>query len=166
MAESWFVVQTQPRAEARARQHLINQGFAAYLPVYRRRVRHARRTEIVLRPLFPGYLFVSLDPARDRWRSVNGTIGVQRILTDGETPCRVPAEIIDEIESREDEDGAIKLAPPAFRSGQSVRVVDGAFADVAGLFEEMRDENRAVLLVSLLARRVRVSVPAADVAAA
>jgi hypothetical protein len=34
------------------------------------------------------------------------------------------------------------------------------------LFEEMRDENRVVLLVSLLGRKVRMQVPAAAVAAA
>ena len=73
---AWFAVRTQPRAEEKAVRHLVNQGFAAYLPRYRRRVRHARRNEIVLRPLFPGYLFVELDPARCRWRSINGTVGV------------------------------------------------------------------------------------------
>ena len=84
MRASWFVVQTQPRAEAKAKRHLINQGFTTYLPVYRRRVRHARRSEIALRPLFPGYLFVRLDPEQQRWRSINGTVGVRQILTDGD----------------------------------------------------------------------------------
>jgi hypothetical protein len=37
---------------------------------------------------------------------------------------------------------------------------------VSGLFEEMRDENRIVLLVSLLGRKVRMQVPVAAVAAA
>jgi transcriptional antiterminator RfaH len=166
MCASWFVVQTQPRAEAKARRHLINQGFTAYLPVYRRRVRHARRNEIAMRPLFPGYLFVRLDPEQQRWRSINGTVGVRQILTDGNAPRYVADQIIEEIIAREDETGAVKLMPPAFSPGQAVRVVDGAFADVSGLFEEMRDENRAVLLISLLGRKVRVNVLAAEVTAA
>lgn len=166
MQGSWFVVQTQPRAEAKAKRHLVNQGFTTYMPVYERRVRHARRTEMVLRPLFPGYLFVQLDPEMHRWRSINGTVGVRQILTDGNAPRYVPDRIIEEIVAREDETGAVKLATPAFSPGQSVRLVDGAFADVAGLFEEMRDENRAVLLISLLGRKVRVQVPAAEVTAA
>ena len=105
MGASWFVVQTQPRAEAKAKRHLINQGFTTYLPVYRRRVRHARRSEIALRPLFPGYLFVRLDPEQQRWRSINGTAGVRQILTDGNSPRYVPDRIIDEIIAREDEQG-------------------------------------------------------------
>jgi hypothetical protein len=34
MCASWFVVQTQPQAESKAKRHLINQGFTAYLPYY------------------------------------------------------------------------------------------------------------------------------------
>jgi transcriptional antiterminator RfaH len=163
---TWFVVRTQPRAEEKAVRHLANQGFATYLPRYRRRVRHARRDEIVLRPLFPGYLFVELDPARCRWRSINGTVGVYEILTNGDTPLAVPETIVAEIKSREDETGAVKLAPPLFMRGQTVRLIDGPLADVSALLEEMRDENRVVLLVSLLGRKVRMQVSAAAVAAA
>jgi transcriptional antiterminator RfaH len=162
---AWFVVRTKPRAEEKAVWHLANQGFAAYLPRYRRRVRHARRNAIVLRPLFPGYLFVGLDPMRCRWRSINGTIGVHEILTTGDMPLAVPEAIIVEIRSREDETGAVKLAPPSFTRGQAVRLLEGPLADVSGLFEEMRDENRIILLVSLLGRKVRMQVPVAAVAA-
>lgn len=165
MHNSWFVVQTQSRAEAKAKLHLVNQGFDTYMPVYQRRVRHARRTEMVMRPLFPGYLFVRLDPDMHRWRSINGTVGVRQILTNGNMPRYVPDRIIDEIIEREDENGAVKLTPPTFSPGQRVRMVDGAFAEISGLFEEIRDEARAVLLISLLGRKVRVSVPTADLAA-
>jgi len=166
MQTSWYVVRTQSRAEEKALRHLANQGFTAYLPRYSRRVRHARRNEIVLRPLFPGYLFIQLDPEQCRWRSINGTVGVHEILTSGDTPLPVPERIIAEIKAREDETGAVKLALPSFARGQVVRMLEGPLADVNGLFEEMRDENRVVLLVSLLGRKVRMQVPATAVAAA
>jgi transcriptional antiterminator RfaH len=162
---AWFVVRTKPQAEEKAARHLANQGFAAYLPRYRRRIRHARRSMVVLRPLFPGYLFVELDPEHRRWRSINGTIGVNEILSNGNVPLAVPEAIVAEIRSREDETGAVKLAPPLFRRGQAVRLIEGPLADVSALFEEMRDENRIVLLVSLLGRKVRMQVGAAAVAA-
>ena len=166
MLELWFVVRTQSRAEEKAAHHLSNQGFVPYLPRYRRRVRHARRDAIVLRPLFPGYLFVHLDPTQCRWRSINGTIGVREILCNGDDPLSVPACVIDEIKAREDETGAVKLFAPRFMRGQVVRLLDGPMADINGLFEEMRDENRVVLLVSLLGRQVRMQVPAGAVTAA
>ncbi len=166
MLESWFVVRTQVRAEEKAAHHLANQGFVPYLPRYRRRVRHARRDAMVLRPLFPGYLFVHLDPTQCRWRSINGTVGVREILCNGDSPLPVPTCIIDEIKAREDESGAVKLSAPRFVRGQAVRLLEGPLADLSGLFEEMRDENRVVLLVSLLGRKVRMQVPTAAVAAA
>lgn len=166
MAASWFVVQTHPRAETKAQRHLLNQNFTTYLPVYRRRIRHARRTEAVLRPLFPNYLFVQLDPDLHRWRSINGTVGVRQILSDGNAPRQVSDSIIDAILARQGGDGVIALTPPTFRRGQSVRLTDGAFAEMSALFEEMRDDDRAVLLVSLLGRKVRVSVPVGEVVAA
>ena len=166
MSESWYVVQTQPCAEEKAKWHLIKQGFASYLPRYRRRVRHARKVQQVLRPLFPSYLFVRLDPQACRWRSINGTIGVRHILTDGVMPRFIDSTVISDIMAREDEAGAVRLARPVFRPGQSVRVTDGPFTDVRGLIEEMRDEDRVVVLLSLLGRKVRTQVSPEFVAAA
>ena len=165
MPASWYVVQTQPRAEEKAKWHLGNQNITTYLPRFRRPVRHARRTEISLRPLFPGYLFVHLDPDECRWRSINGTVGVHQILSDGNVPLALPDRIIAEIKAREDESGAVKLRP-SFTRGQTVRLMQGPFTDVDGLFEEIRDEDRVVLLVSLLGRKVRIQVPTEVVTAA
>ena len=166
MSEFWCVVQTQTRLEEKAYRHLVNQDFATYLPRYLRRVRHARRSVEALRPLFPGYLFVRLDAGAYRWRSINGTMGVQRILTDGESPKYLDEAIIRSIMDREDESGAIRMARPSFLHGQAVRVTDGPFAEVDALFEDMRDDDRAMLLISLLGRKVRVQVPIAAIAAA
>ena len=166
MQANWFVVQTQPHCESKAKRHLINQGFDAYLPVYRRRVRHAGRTSIVLRPLFPGYLFVRLDPDVSRWRSVNGTLGVRQILSDGERPRYLDDRIVDEIKAREDSSGVIDLAAATFVRGQAVRVTEGPMVNIEGLFQDVRDENRVVLLVSLLGRKVRLQVPTQAVEAA
>jgi transcriptional antiterminator RfaH len=163
---SWFVVQTQARSEEKARHHLANQGFTIYLPRYRRRIRHARRSETVHRPLFPGYLFVRFDLGATRWRAINGTVGVHHILTNGELPQRVPEAIVQEIKAREDETGAVTLLPSSLAPGQPVRLIDGPLAEVSGLFEEAQDDKRIVLLFTLLGREVRAVVPAAAVAAA
>jgi transcriptional antiterminator RfaH len=83
MTAHWYVVQTRPHAEVRAAQHLQRQGFATYLPRHLKRRRHARRTEIVAAPLFPRYLFVLVDMATQRWRSIHSTIGVSRLVCNG-----------------------------------------------------------------------------------
>ena len=74
----WYAVYTQPHAEPKALEHLLRQGYAAYLPRYRTKVSHARRRQIVLRPLFPRYLFAGIDRATMPWRPILSTVGVTR----------------------------------------------------------------------------------------
>ena len=161
----WYVVQTQPHAEARAERHLANQGIEAYLPRHRKTRRHARKVETVLAPLFPRYLFVFLDVERERWRRVNGTVGIVQIVCQGDTPAAVPAGIVEEIRSREDESGAVVIEPPSFERGAALRIMQGPLAEQTGLFQQMADQERIVLLLNLLGRDIRVTVPRDAVAA-
>jgi transcriptional antiterminator RfaH len=156
----WYVVHTQPNGEARADLNLRRQGFCTYLPRYVRRRRHARRQEMVARPLFPRYLFVALDVARDRWRAVHSTFGVNHLLLAGEEPLPVPDGVIDEIRARENGDGFVKLGLPAgLRPGSPVRLIDGIFAESTGVLERAADDRRVAILLELLGREVRVFVP-------
>jgi transcriptional antiterminator RfaH len=157
----WYVVHTQPHHEGRAEANLRRQGFATYLPRYLRRRRHARRTETVPRPLFPRYLFVALDLARDRWRAVQSTVGVSHLVVAGEAPAPVPDAVIEEIWAREGSDGFVALGLPAgIGPGSPVRLIDGIFAEARGVLDRIADDRRVAVLLELLGRQVRVLVPA------
>ncbi len=153
----WFVVRTKSNAEDRAVWHLKNQGFDVYLPRYRKQVRHARKTQTVLRPLFPGYMFVRMDPARQRWQAVNGTVGVVSLVQFGDLPHPISSEVVEAIRARE-EDGAVSLAPQGLQRGDRVRVREGVFVDHMALLEEVCDQKRVFLLLELMGRKVRVKV--------
>jgi transcriptional antiterminator RfaH len=161
----WYAVNTQPNQEARADENLRRQGFCSWLPRFRRLRRHARRTEFVLSPLFPGYLFVRLDPETERWRSINGTFGVIRLLCNGDTPLAVPEGLVEEIMQRRDETGFVGVPSRRLTFGKAVRIASGPFANLEGLFQEMPERDRVVLLFNLLGRKVRASVPLAVLAA-
>lgn len=165
-AASWYIVHTHARAEIKAEVNLQRQGFATYLPRYLKRRRHARRLEIVPAPLFPRYLFVAIDVASQRWRSIQSTFGVTHLVCNGEAPSSVTAAIIDELKRREDEKGFIRLAKRTFSRGEKVRVVDGVFSACLGLFEGMTDNERVTVLLDLLGRKVRVIMDRDAVAAA
>src|SRR5882724_10664674 len=109
MSVQWYVVHTRAQGEDRADFNLRRQGFATYLPRYLRARRHARRTETVARPLFPRYLFVALDVARDRWLTVQSTFGVSSLVIVGNDPVPLPAGVVDEIRAREGEQGFVRL---------------------------------------------------------
>ena len=93
--ERWFVVQTLSKREAKAQFQLGQQGFRVFLPVVMRTVRHARKMRNAKVAAFPGYLFVALDLDRDRWRSVNGTFGVSRLVMSESAPLAVPFGIVE-----------------------------------------------------------------------
>jgi transcriptional antiterminator RfaH len=165
-APSWYVVYTQQGKEILAAQQLRNQGFDVYLPQYQKLRRHAGRTDIVATALFPRYLFAGLDTDRQRWRSVNGTRGVVGLVMFGDKPIPVPQDVVEEIRSREDETGYVRLNGPAFQRGQTLRIVEGPMTDAQAIFEEQVDGSRAILLVSLLGRLVRTRMPLRQVEAA
>jgi transcriptional antiterminator RfaH len=163
----WYVVQTQPNAESKVIVHLGRQGFATYLPRYLKRRRHARRVDVVAAPLFPRYLFVEIDVAIHRWRSICSTIGVSRLICVGELPTPVPGNVVATLKNRENANGLIQLErQPQFRVGDKIRVRDGIFSDCLGLYDGMPDRDRVAVLLDLLGRKVRVLLDAEAVAAA
>ena len=166
-APQWYVAQTHPRAEEKAAAHLARQGFPIYLPRYLKRRRHARRVETVAAPLFPRYLFVAVDMAAQRWRSIQSTVGVMQLVRNGEAPAAVSNRIVEELKNRECGLGFIQLdQSPTFRLGDKLRVIDGVFCDSLGSFEGMSDGERVTILLDLLGRKVRVRLDAEFVTAA
>ena len=163
----WYVVQTQVNGEAKATEHLRRQGYEIYLPRYLKRRRHARKMDFTARPLFPRYIFVAIDMATQRWRSVQSTVGVSRLVTNGDSPAVVPEGVVRALKAREDTKGFVKLdAAPAFTPGDKVRVLAGAFMGNAGLFNGMADHDRVSILLEMLGRQVRVLLDADVVVAA
>jgi transcriptional antiterminator RfaH len=112
-------------------------------------------------------VFVSVDTSMQRWRSIYSTVGVARLVCNGEAPAAVPDGIVESLKSREDTGGFIKLDfRSSFRPGDKIRVLDGAFSSCFGLFEGMAERERIAILLDLLGRKVRVVLDADLVAAA
>jgi Transcription antiterminator len=153
----WFVVHTQPHNEMRAVANLHQQDFSTFCPSLRRTVRHARQVKTVLAPLFPNYIFVQLDTAIDRWRCINGTRGVVRLITQGDHPVPVPQCIVEDLQLRTASDGAVDWAA-SFKLGDAVMIADGPFAKFVGTLERLDAAGRVQVLLDLLGRSVRVSV--------
>ncbi len=154
----WYVVSCQIRQEARADLNLRRQGFASWLPRLRRTRRHARRIDNVLVPLFPGYLFVSMDLDRQPWRSINGTFGVRRLLCENERPAPIAQGFIETLRETVDEDGLVAAPSDAFKCGDQVRLIAGPFADMVGTLARLTDKDRVAVLLNVLGREVRALV--------
>ncbi len=162
----WYVVLTHAHCEKKAAMHLERQGYGVYLPCYLKRRRHARKIETVAAALFPRYLFVAVDRTVQRWRSISSTVGVSRLVCNGDEPAVVPDAIIEGLK-RQEVDGLVRLQQrPQFAVGAKVRVLDGVFENHLGLYDGMSDSHRVAVLLDLLGRKVRVLLDDLSVAAA
>lgn len=155
--DRWYVIHTQPRAEGRAISNLERQGYHIFCPRTRKTVRHAHKATHIFAPLFPNYLFVRLDVSRDHWRTLNGTRGVIRLITQGETPQPVPAGIVEALQARMSTDGAMNWVP-SLKIGQAVRISDGPLVNFVGTFEHLDTAGRVRVLLDLLGRSVSVAL--------
>lgn len=160
--DRWYVVYTQPRAEDRALWHLENQGFDCFLPRCLKTRLHARKTDTVLEPLFPRYLFTRFDADATRWRAINGSRGVVNLLCDGVRPLAIPSRFVETLQEQADNDGITPLASLGlFRKGQKVCIKSGAFAGQFGQVAEVfsKGADRVQVLLSLLGVETRMQVP-------
>ena len=161
--ERWYVVRTQPHREAQAAQQLENQDYRVFLPRFLKSRRHARKFETVLAPLFPRYMFIVLDLGRDRWRSVNGTYGVDRLLMRSGEPEAVPQGLVEQLTEAASADGVARSGP-ALKEGQSIRVTAGPFAELLGTLERLDDQGRVRVLLQIMGGSVPVLLPQTIVA--
>ena len=161
----WAVVNTHPHREQIALENLQRQDFTAYCPMLRRRRSHARRVTSVLRPLFPGYLFVSTGTNFGRWRPILSTYGVRSIVRSGQNISCIDHAFIATLRGRE-VDGAIVRPLMPYQVGQSVKIADGPFDGLVATVIEMDEKERLVVLLDLMNRSTKVSLGSHQVTAA
>ena len=83
----------------------------------------------VIAPVFPGYIFVSFNSERDRWRSINGKLGVGRLIATQQQPVRVPRGVVEALITGLDLlSGGSCLARPCGSSQVRLQAVEGASA--------------------------------------
>jgi transcriptional antiterminator RfaH len=112
-------------------------------------------------------MFVAIDMAVQRWRSIQSTVGVARLVCNGDHPAEVSDSIIRGLKLGEDDRGFVRLEKPlVFRLGDKIRVLDGVFSTCLGWFEGMTDGERIAILLDMLGRKVRVVLDADAVEAA
>jgi transcriptional antiterminator RfaH len=156
--ERWYVARTLAQRELHAARQLTNQEFRAFVPRYWKNRRHARRVETISAPLFPRYIFVILDRTRDRWRSVNGTLGVERLLMQAGEPQAVPQGVVESLITAADTDGNVHF-DFHLKEGQTIRVTAGPLADLVGQLEGLDDNGRVRVLLEIMGGKVRVALP-------
>jgi transcription antitermination factor NusG len=154
--ERWHVAATAPRKERLALDNLVRQGFCGFLPTLTETRRHARQFRTAIVPLFPGYLFVIIDRERPGWRRVNGTRGVERLISDSDGPVAVAPGVVEALVEACDSRGVVRFGGAAMAAGDAVRVVAGPFTGALGVLHRLDGPARAQVLLTLLGGAVMV----------
>ncbi|MFJ3053247.1 MULTISPECIES: transcription/translation regulatory transformer protein RfaH [Pseudomonas nitroreducens/multiresinivorans group] len=155
--KQWYLVQCKPRQDLRALENLTRQQYECLLPMHQvERIRNGVIQQQA-EPLFPGYLFIALDTLQDNWMPIRSTRGVSQIVRFDSHPLAVPSAVIEKIRTR---DAAIA---PLFETGERVRIGLPGSPGVEAIFEAVDGTERVILLLNLLRRESRVSVPITQV---
>ena len=115
----------------------------------------------VQRKKFPGHILVRLYMDDDSWYAVRNTPGVTGFVGSGTKPTPLSRREVERILGvRKDEEE--KKAPRmqvAWEVGETVRVVEGPFADFNGVIEDINvDQSKVRVLVDIFGRETPVEL--------
>jgi transcription antitermination factor NusG len=139
----------------RAKDQLEHQAYEVFLPRRLKTVRHARKLTNVAAAFFPRYLFIRLDLTRHRWRSVNGTFGVSRLIMQGDMPQPVPCGVVESMIASVDASGFLCLGEN-LKVGSKVRLLAGPFAEQLGILDRLDDSGRVRVLLDIMGATIPV----------
>ena len=157
MMSYWSVAQTQVMRETTAITNLEREGFTVYAP----KIKQVDRGRLRIVPLFQGYVFVRIG---EFWSPVVKTVGIVRLLRQGEVPAKLEDEFVIALQRRE-RDGFVRLpkTPPRLNKGDTVRVMRGTFAGHLAVYDGMTAKERELVLLEFLGRKVRLEMAPADI---
>lgn len=163
LSKSWYLVYAKPRQEEVARAQLERQGYMVYLPRARQMRRRQGRRVMTVEPLFPRYLFISLDTKTDNWGPIRSTLGVACLVRFGLLPALIPDTLVHFLKDREGAAGLHEWAEPDYHEGDRVQVVEGAFHGYTGILLARNSRERVVVLLDILGRPVPTQVAVSQI---
>jgi transcription antitermination factor NusG len=155
----WCAVFTLPRSEKCVAERFAQRDLESFLPLYKsiRTWKNRQRVRVSM-PLFPGYVFVRMDRARQS--AVLKTPGVIYVVGN-----RQRAEIADE-EIQLLREGCSRSQFEPYQGlvvGERVRICNGALRGVEGVLVRKHDSLRFVITVKMINQSAAVEVMAEDI---
>lgn len=111
------------------------------------------------RKYFPGYVLVEMVMNEDTWHLVKETPKVSGFVGDKTDPVPLSPDEVARILSQVEEGAASPASRMKFEEGETVKVVDGPFADFNGTIEEVKPEKGKLrVLISIFGRATPVEL--------
>ena len=155
----WYLIQLKPNSHRLAERNLHRQEFETFLPMQQITRRKASRFVSDLKPLFPGYMFVSVNSDLAPWRAINSTIGVSKLVSFEGTPKPLSPQLISGLMLRCDASGTL-LPPKSLNEGDSVEMLTGPFANFIATVDAIDPEQRIWVLMDFMGQKTRMQITA------
>ncbi len=162
----WFVIHTYSGYENKVRQNLLHRIesmdvadriFEVVVPTQDEIEIKSGQRQTVQRKVFPGYVLVKMVMDDESWHVVRNTPGVTSFVGSGNKPMPLGENEVDAIMR-----GMTAEAPKikvSLSVGDTVRIMDGPFADFRGAIDEINQEKGKIkVLVSFFGREVPVEL--------
>ena len=155
--DNWYLIQFKRNAHHIAERNLNQQEFKTFLPL--QNFTRKRRSEFltIIKPLFPGYMFVHIKPDGAPWQKIKNTVGVSRLICQDGVPKMVPPGVVSGLISRCDSSGRL-LPPNALQRGDTVEIQSGALANFIATVETIDSNRRIWVLMDLMGQTTRVQI--------
>jgi transcription antitermination factor NusG len=151
----WFVAHAKPRREKKLVEYCQRHGIAATLPCYQSAHKYRGKTVVFQKPLFPGYVFLQLEPGqKDSVRQNNHVANLLDVF-DQETFQRQLQDILFALET----DLEVRLAP-SIGEGMRVRIKAGPLQGLEGWVERRYGMTTVLLRLDFINRAAAVKIDA------
>jgi transcription antitermination factor NusG len=162
---NWYALYVRSRHEFITQGELVKKDVETFLPVVRKLRQWKDRKKWIDFPLFPGYLFIRLQPDPEKFLGVLRTVGVVNLLSalPGH-PTPVSPEEIQSLRLLLDS-GKNYDVYPHLKEGTPVRITRGPLRGAEGTLAKKDDEFMFLINVEILGRSVGVKIYADDMEA-
>ena len=164
--DRWFAARYRAQLARWAQLNLRAQDFETFWPTYRETVIRRNRRVVVERPVFHGYLFVKFDLSGWRWRAINSTQGIIRLLPMGsEEPVALPRGFVEALQSRNVAVPVITKVLETFAANSIVKILGGAFAGRLGRVLQSTQKSTRLKVQAFAGRDTVLTLATSDLAA-
>ena len=151
----WFVAHTKPRREKKLAEYCQRQSIAATLPCYSSAHKYRGKTVVFQKPLFPGYVFLQLEPEQKDSVRQNDHVANLLHVFDQEMFQQQLHDILLALESKV----GVRLAP-AIGAGMRVRIKAGPLQGIEGWVEQRYGMTTVLLRLDFINQAAAVKIDA------
>ncbi|WP_183578635.1 UpxY family transcription antiterminator [Mucilaginibacter sp. X5P1] len=154
----WYPVYTNPRAEKKAYQSLINKGIEAYLPLQRQLKKWSDRKKWVEEPFIKSYLFVHIKEHEQT--EVLMTKGIARFLYFGGRITAMPDRQIEQLKLLIASPFELEITEENLQPGEKIIIKAGPLKGMTGEIISYRSQKQLALRLESLGCTIIVHVAA------